>query len=200
MKIMNHGCRKCRREGVKLFLKGEKCFSPKCPITKRPYAPGQHGPSSFTKLSEYGKQLREKQKVRKIYGLNETQLKNYFLKASKKSGDTSENLIRFLELRLDSIIYRFGITSSRSTARQMVSHNFFQINSRNVNIPSIIVSLRDEIKIKDNKKVKIDNKIKLPLWLAFDQKKKTIKLKNIPSKDELELAYDINLVIEYYSR
>ncbi|OIN90313.1 30S ribosomal protein S4 [Candidatus Berkelbacteria bacterium CG_4_9_14_0_2_um_filter_42_30] len=197
---MKYGCRKCRREGVKLFLKGEKCFSPKCPITRRPYAPGEHGPSLFTKLSEYGKQLREKQKVKKIYNLGETQLKNYYLKAGKKSGDTSENLVRFLEARLDSIIYRLGVAASRSMARQMVSHNNFLVNGKNVNIPSFIISDKDEIRAKENKKIKVDDKIKLPSWLSFDQKKQIAKLKHLPTKDELELPFDINLVIEYYSR
>jgi len=197
---MQNACRKCRREGVKLFLKGEKCFSPKCPITKRPYAPGQHGPTAFSKLSEYGKQLREKQKVRKIYNLTETQLKNYYLKANKKTGDTSENLVKFLELRLDSIIYRLGLTSSRSAARQMISHNFFQLNDRNVNIPSIVVSKSDEIQIKDKKKIMAERRQKIPSWLVFDPKSKKITVKTLPTKDELELPYDVNLVIEYYSR
>jgi len=197
---MQYACRKCRREGVKLFLKGEKCFSPKCPITRRPYAPGEHGPSSFTKLSEYGKQLREKQKVKKIYNLGETQLKNYYLKAGKKSGDTSENLARLLEVRLDSIIYRLGLAASRSMARQMVSHKNFLVNDKNVSIPSFIVSNKDEIRAKENKKIKVNDKAKLPSWISFDQKKKIIRVRHLPTKEELELPFDINLVIEYYSR
>lgn len=197
---MNLGCRKCRREGVKLFLKGEKCFSPKCPVGLRPYSPGQHGPTTFTKLSEYGKQLREKQKVKKVYGLSENQLKNYYLKATKKSGDTSENLVAILETRLDSLVYRLGLSTSRSTARQMVSHRFFSLNGRKVNIPSIIVSSHDEAIVSDKVDGKIDNKSQLPTWMAYDSKKRSIKIKHPPTKEELELPFDINLVIEYYSR
>ncbi|MEI6144559.1 MAG: 30S ribosomal protein S4 [Candidatus Berkelbacteria bacterium] len=197
---MNHGCRKCRRETVKLFLKGERCFSPKCAVATRPFPPGQHGPSSYTKLSEYGKQLREKQKVRKIYGINETQLKNYYAKASSKLGDTSENLIQLLESRLDSIIYRMGVAPSKSTARQMVSHRFFKVNDRIVNIPSHIINSKSEISVNDKKNVVFDDKVNLPSWIAFDGKSGIIKLKNLPNKDEIELPFDINLVIEYYSR
>jgi len=197
---MNLGCKKCRREGVKLFLKGERCFSPKCSVILRPYAPGQHGPSSFSKTTEYGKQLREKQKVKKIYGLNETHLKNYYLKASKKSGDTSENLIQMLETRLDSIVYRLGITASRTHARQLTSHKFFQINGKNVNIPSIHISEKDEISLKANKKFDLNNESNIPSWINFDRKKLVVKLKNNPDKEEIELPFDINLVIEYYSR
>jgi len=197
---MNHGCRKCRREGIKLFLKGEKCFSPKCPVATRPFPPGQHGPSSFIKLSEYGKQLREKQKVKKIYNVSETQLKNYYSKASNKTGDTSENLIQLLESRLDSIIYRLGVAPSRSTSRQMVSHRFFKVNSRAVNIASQVISKKDEISVNSAKKVSFDEKVNLPSWISFDAKNKVAKLKNLPNKDEIELPFDINLVIEYYSR
>lgn len=197
---MNHGCRKCRREGVKLFLKGEKCFSGKCPVSTRPYAPGQHGPSSFTKMSEYGKQLREKQKVARIYGLSENQLKNYYQKATKMAGDKSENLIWLLETRLDSLIYRLGFFPSRSTARQMVSHKFFAVNGRSVNIPSHVITNKDEISISPAKKVAIPESVNLPSWIAFDQKKLVAKLKTLPNKEEIELPFDINLVIEYYSR
>lgn len=197
---MNHGCRKCRREGIKLFLKGEKCFLPKCPVGLRPYAPGQHGPSSFSKLSEYGKQLREKQKVKKVYGLTENTLKNYYLKSARKSGDTSENLVSLLETRLDSIIYRLGLASSRSGSRQMVSHRFLKLNGRKVNIPSIIITSRDEITLGDKVEKKIDTKSKLPDWLVYDSKKKSLAVKHSPTKDDLELPFDINLVIEYYSR
>ena len=192
-------CKQCRREGLKLFLKGERCMTEKCSFERRSYPPGQHG-QGRTKFSEYALQLREKQKVKKIYNLGETQLKNYYLKAGKKSGDTSENLVRFLEARLDSIIYRLGVAASRSMARQMVSHNNFLVNGKNVNIPSFIISDKDEIRAKENKKIKVDDKIKLPSWLSFDQKKQIAKLKHLPTKDELELPFDINLVIEYYSR
>jgi len=198
---MNHGCRKCRREGVKLFLKGEKCFSPKCPVALRPYSPGQHGPLSFSKMSEYGKQLREKQKVKKIYGLSENQLKNYYQKASKKSGDTSENLSSTLETRLDSVIFRSGFISSRSTVRQKISHRFFLVNDKIVDIPSIRLSGKDVIKIKDGKKLQFNENSASPSsWIKFNKKDQAITLLHPPTKDELELPFDINLVIEYYSR
>jgi len=197
---MNHGCRKCRREGVKLFLKGDKCFSPKCPVSTRPFPPGQHGPNSFSKLSEFGKQLREKQKVKKVYGINETQLKNYYDKASKKIGDTSENLVQLLESRLDSIIYRLAIAPSRSTVRQMVSHRYFRVGKRIVNIASHVITPKDEISLNDKKKVSLNNKTNLPSWISVDAKTSIIKLKNLPNKDEIDLPFDINLVIEYYSR
>jgi len=197
---MNHGCRKCRREGVKLFLKGERCFSAKCPISKRPYAPGQHGPTSFVKLSEYGKQLREKQKAKRVYGLSETQLKNYYLKSGKKGGDTSENLIQFLEMRLDSIIYRVGLCSSRSGARQLVNHGFSKINNTRADIPSIITRVGDNITIKKGAKIQDSEKSSLPSWLSFDSKKMAIEIKKIPAKEEIDLPFDINLIIEFYSR
>jgi small subunit ribosomal protein S4 len=197
---MNHGCRKCRRETVKLFLKGERCFSPKCAVATRPFPPGQHGPSSYSKLSEYGKQLREKQKVKKVYGINETSLRNYYTKASNKPGDTSENLIQLLESRLDSIIYRLGVAPSKSTARQMVSHRYFKVNDRIVNIPSHIITEKSLIAANENKKVLFDDKVNLPSWIVRDGKTGIIKLKNLPNKEEIELPFDINLVIEYYSR
>ena len=196
---MNHGCRKCRREGVKLFLKGEKCFSPKCPVALRPYAPGQHGPTSFSKLSEYGKQLREKQKLKKVYGLNETQLKNYYKKSAQKAGNTSENLIQLLETRLDSIVYRLALAPSRSAARQLVSHRNFKIGSRRVNIPSMLISEKQQVLVGDKVK-NPENKTDNISWLSFDVKKREIKVNHAPIKDELELPFDINLVIEYYSR
>lgn len=197
---MEHGCRKCRRQGVKLFLKGEKCFSPKCPITSRPYPPGQHGPTKFSKLSEYGKQLQEKQKVRNIYGVNETQLKNYYLKASKISGNTSENLVQLLESRLDSIIYSIGLFKSRSSARQAVRHGFFLLNNEKADIPSILVKPGDIVNLKSDKNIKIDDNLNLPNWLESDKSVKGYKIKKLPTLNDVEIPYDINLVIEYYSR
>jgi len=197
---MEHGCRKCRRQGVKLFLKGEKCFSPKCPITSRPYPPGQHGPTKFSKLSEYGKQLREKQKVRNIYDINETQLKNYYLKASKISGNTSENLVQLLESRLDSVIYSIGLFKSRSSARQAVNHGFFLLNEKKADIPSMLVKSGDLISLKSDKKIKTEDNLNLPNWLESGKNIKGYKIKKLPTLDDVEMPYDINLVIEYYSR
>jgi len=138
--------------------------------------------------------------VKKVYGINETTLKNYYDKASNKPGDTSENLIQLLESRLDSIVYRMGVAPSKSTARQMVSHRFFKVNDRIVNIPSHIINSKSEIAANDKKTVKFDDKVNLPSWISFDGKTGIIKLKNLPNKDEIELPFDINLVIEYYSR
>jgi len=197
---MEQGCRKCRRQGVKLFLKGEKCFLPKCPITLRPYVPGQHGPTKFSKVSEYGKQLKEKQKVRSIYNISETQLKNYYEKASKSSGNTSEILVQILESRLDSVVYNLGFFKSRSTARQAVNHGFFVLNGKKADIPSILTKISDVITIKEGKKIKIEDNIKNPSWIEFEKKSNSYKIKNLPSIDDIETVYDINLVIEYYSR
>jgi len=192
-------CRLCRRENLKLFLKGERCYTEKCAYDRRNYPPGQHG-QARKKFSEYGTQLREKQKVKKVYGINETQLKNYYDKASKKIGDTSENLVQLLESRLDSIIYRLAIAPSRSTVRQMVSHRYFRVGKRIVNIASHVITPKDEISLNDKKKVSLNNKTNLPSWISVDAKTSIIKLKNLPNKDEIDLPFDINLVIEYYSR
>jgi len=197
---MEHGCRKCRRQGVKLFLKGEKCFSPKCPITSRPYPPGQHGPTKFSKLSEYGKQLKEKQKVCNIYDISETQLKNYYLNASKISGNTSENLVQLLESRLDSVIYSIGLFKSRSSARQAVNHGFFLLNDKKADIPSMFVKSGDIVSLKTGKYIKIEDNLNLPNWLESGKSIKGYKIKKLPTLDDVEMPYDINLVIEYYSR
>jgi small subunit ribosomal protein S4 len=197
---MNHGCRKCRRQGVKLFLKGEKCFSPKCPVTTRPYAPGQHGPTKFKKISEYGKQLLEKQKVKNIYQINESQLKNYYLKAAKTTGNTSEKLVNLLESRLDSVVYNLGLYNSRSAARQAVSHGNFLLNDKKADIPSTHVKRSDKITIKKSEKISKNQGNKLPFWVEISKDSKSYQIKQIPSLNEIELAYDINLVIEYYSR
>jgi small subunit ribosomal protein S4 len=198
--VMDHGCRKCRRQGVKLFLKGEKCFSPKCPITSRPYPPGQHGPTKFSKLSEYGKQLKEKQKVRNIYNINETQLKNYYTKASKMAGNTSENLVQLLESRLDSVIYSIGLFKSRSAARQAVNHGFFLLSDKKADIPSILVKNDDLISLKPGKNIKSEDITRIPNWLESSKKNKGYKVKKLPTLDDVDMPYDINLVIEYYSR
>ena len=198
--VMEHGCRKCRRQGVKLFLKGEKCFSPKCPITSRPYPPGQHGPTKFTKVSEYGKQLREKQKVRSIYDINETQLKNYYTKASKIFGNKSENLVQLLESRLDSVIYSIGLFKSRSTARQAVNHGFFLLNDKKADIPSMLVKSGDLVSLKPGKNIKIEDNLNTPNWLESGKNVKGYRIKKLPTLDDVEMSYDINLVIEYYSR
>ncbi|TSC95304.1 MAG: small subunit ribosomal protein S4 [Candidatus Berkelbacteria bacterium Athens1014_28] len=198
-KLMEKKCRKCRKEGIKLMLKGERCSSPKCAIVNRNYKPGQHGPGGFSKLSEYGKQLREKQKLKRIYGISETQLKNYYALANKKNGSTSENLIIFLETRLDSIIYGLGIGKSRRSARQIVNHKFLKQNGKNINIPSARVSQNDKITVSNVNFLKDISENSLN-WVSFDKKTREIWIKKMPSIEDIDLPCDINLIIEYYSR
>ena len=145
-------CKLCRRERQKLFLKGQKCYTEKCPIESRNYAPGQHGLSRRTKISEYGIQLREKQKIKRMYGLLETQFRNYFEKANKQKGITGENLIKILERRLDNVVFRLGFAGSRSQARQLIKHRHFLVNDKLVDIPSFLVSQGDLVKVKEKSK------------------------------------------------
>lgn len=197
---MNLACRQCRRENVKLFLKGDRCYGPTCAMVKKAYAPGQHGAGKFSKQSEYGKQLREKQKVRRIYNINETQLRNYYTKASSKVGDTSENLLTLLESRFDTIVYRSGIFSSRAKAKQYVNHAFFKLNGKNCNIPSCNIAPGDEITVKDSKTIVLPEQINSSSWMTVTAKPLKIKLNHLPVKEEIELPFDLSLVIEYYSR
>ena len=195
-----------RRLGEKLFLKGDRCISTKCALIKKNYAPGIHGAKQQrgAKLSEYGKQLREKQKAKRIYGILEKQFKNYFQKAAKKKKETGELLLKVLEMRLDNVIYRAGLAKSRNKARQLVTHGHFLVNNKKVNIPSYEVRINDIIKIKkQNKKLEEDKKSKkdeIPLWLYFDAKENTIKILNIPKKEDLPQNIDTRLIIEHYSR
>lgn len=205
---MDAVCRKCRRVQEKLFLKGDRCLSPKCSIIKRNYPPGMHGQKRFGRISEYGIQLREKQKVKKIYGINETQLENYFKKAMRKKGVTSEILLELLERRLDNVIFRLGLSSSRKQARQLVSHGLITVNNRGVDIPSYCVKKDDVIAVKKSKKSKeyfkkIIEKIKeqkIPSWLEPNGKNLSAKVLNNPSKQDFDVSADIQLIIEFYSR
>jgi len=207
-KVTDPKCKKCRREGTKLFLKGEKCFTSKCPIVRRNYPPGVHGVKGRRRPTEYGNQLREKQKAKRIYGILERQFRNYYQKAIKQRGDTGEILQQMLELRLDNIIYRLGLAKSRKQARQMVSHNLFLVNAKKVNIPSFQATPKDEITIKPTK-LKIKNFIDLeqklekhetPSWIYFDLKNKTAKILNKPKKEELEQTFNPRLIVEFYSK
>jgi len=201
-------CKQCRREGTKLFLKGEKCFSPKCPILKRNYPPGIQGVKGRGRPTEYGNQLREKQKAKRIYGVLERQFKNYYTKAFHQQGDTGEILLQFLEMRLDNVIFRLGLAKSRRMARQMVSHGLFLVNGKKVNIPSYQVKTKDEITIKPEKvKVKIFDGIdklledhQAPAWINFDIKTKTAKILNKPNQEELEQIFNSRLIVEFYSK
>ena len=205
---LNPQCKQCRREGEKLFLKGERCLTSKCGIVKRNFIPGMHGSKGKPKLSGYGLQLREKQKAKKIYGILERQFRNYYLKASKKTGNSAELMVQFLETRLDNIVYRAGFGSSRSQARQLVNHGHFLVNDHPCNIPSFQVKVNTKITVKntDLKKKYWQNMVKLiekheaPAWLAVDKKTFTIVVKTLPKAEDLKQSMAMNLIIEYYSR
>ena len=198
-------CRICRREGAKLFLKGDRCVSAKCALAKRPKAPGQHGLAK-KKVSEYGLQLREKQKVRKAYGLLEKQFVKYFSMAENMKGMTGENMLSLLERRLDNVVYRMGIGSSRAMARQLVSHGFITVNGKRVNIPSYIIKAGDAIAIKDSKKDKACiQAIKgaqgvLPKWLDFNFETLEGRIIELPKRDDIDLDIQEHLIVEFYSR
>lgn len=198
-------CRLCRREGQKLFLKGERCYSPKCAIERRNYAPGQHG-QSRKKMSDYGTQLREKQKTKRFYGIQETQFRNLFDKASRKKGITGENLLILLESRLDNVVFRLGFASSRKEARQLVTHNHFTVNGKKVNIPSYEVKAGDVIKVKEKstnspkfKEVK-EMSITVPSWLTVDVEKLEGKVVSLPTRSEIDTPVAEHLIVELYSK
>lgn len=201
-------CRQCRREGLKLFLKGEKCFMTKCPFTHKSYPPGlikTKRSSKNKKISEYGRQLREKQKLKRIFGVSEIQLKKYFFKA-KKIGNLEETLFSLLERRLDNVIFRLGFAESRRKARQLVSHKHFLINNRTVNIPSFQIKTDDKIRVKKSLKKCFDflpkklEKYSTPSWLKLDAKNLEGAIIGLPQKENFEKIVDIPLVIEYYSK
>ena len=200
-------CRLCRREGEKLFLKASRCETPKCAIDKRAYAPGQHG-QGRTKFSEYGVQLREKQKVRRIYGVLEKQFRKYFKMADRKKGVTGENLLQLLEMRFDNVIYRMGLAGSRSAARQLVRHRFFTINGKKVNVPSYIVKQGDVIAPVSSKVAKFPIKTALenikgktlPSWLTFDADKKEGVVQSPANREDITLPVQEPLIVELYSR
>jgi small subunit ribosomal protein S4 len=197
---MLKACKKCRRESEKLMLKGERCTSPKCAMIKRPYAPGQHGQSFHGKTSEYGKQLREKQKARRIYGMGENQFALYAEKAEKIEGNSAENLLILLESRLDNILYRLGFADSRSQARQFVSHGLFKVNEHKVSIPSFLVKTGDIITPAKKEKFKEIKSANLPTWIALDQKNISAKVNHAPTREEIDTTVNESLIIEFYSR
>ena len=202
-------CRQCRREGTKLFLKGEKCYSDKCPVTRRTYAPGQHGAGAGRKrVKEYGLQLREKQKAKRYYGILEKQFKNYFVIADKKEGQTGENLLTIIERRLDNVIYRMGLAESRKEARQFVLHGHFRLNGANVNIPSLIVNQGDVISLKDKSRKSEKFKVliediagkSLPKWLELDKEAISVKVIALPQRDDVDFPFEEHLIVEHYSK
>ena len=199
-------CRLCRREGGKLFLKGDKCYTGKCPFEKRPTPPGVHG-AGRKKVSEYGQQLREKQKVKRIYGVQEGQFHAYYEKADKMKGITGENMLSLLERRLDNVIFRMGIGASRAQARQLVNHGHFLVNGRKVNIPSYIIKVGDVIAVKDNKTSnKYFEAIKamkvgvMPKWLEFNPEKLEGKILALPARDDIDSQIAEHMIVELYSK
>ncbi len=201
-------CRQCRREGEKLFLKGEKCFTDKCAIEKRNFAPGQHGQKRAQRLSDYGVQLREKQKVRRIYGILEGQFRGYYAAADRKKGITGENLLQLLECRLDNVTYRMGIGASRTEARQIVRHNSIKVNGKRVNIPSFQVKPGDVIEVAERSRQQLRIKGAMeaaeqrgfPEWLDVDVKAFKGTFKARPQRDELPATINESLVVELYSK
>ncbi len=200
-------CRICRREGQKLFLKGSRCYSDKCSVTRRNYAPGQHG-QKRTKLSEYGTQLREKQKTRSFYGVGEKQFRKYFEMATSKRGITGTVLLQILESRLDNVVYRLGFGVSRPQARQLVTHGNFEVNGKKTDIASYLVKPGDVITIRENRK---DNKViknnveagsarPIPEWLEFDNKKLVGKVIRNVNREEIDLPVEEHLIVELYSK
>ena len=201
-------CRQCRREGEKLFLKGEKCFTEKCGIEKRNYPPGQHGQRRASRLSDYGVQLREKQKLRRIYGILEKQFRGYYAEADRKKGITGDNLLQMLESRLDNVTYKMGLGASRTEARQIVKHNSVLVNGKRVNIPSYQVQPGDEISVNDSSKNQLRIKAAFeaaeergfPEWLEVSTKKLSGVFKNKPERDDLPSTINESLIVELYSK
>lgn len=201
-------CRQCRREGEKLFLKGEKCFTDKCAIEKRNFPPGQHGQRRNQRLSDYGVQLREKQKVRRIYGVLEAQFRSYYAEADRQKGVTGEKLLQLLECRLDNVAYRMGFGASRTEARQIVRHNSILVNGKRVNIPSYQVRPGDEIQVAEASKSQLRIKGALeaaeqrgfPEWISVDVKALKGTFKARPQRDELPATINESLVVELYSK
>lgn len=202
-------CRKCRRAGEKLFLKGDRCDTPKCAVVRKAYPPGVHGKRVSRGQSEYGKQLSMKQKIKRIYGVMEKQFRKHLEEASKKKGVMGDLLMARLEMRLDNAVYRIGFANSRSSARQLVSHGLVLVNGKKNNIPSFEVKVNDVISISETKKNKtffvnqnqiLKEKKKFPAWLEFDSSNFTGKVRSMPTKNDTDVSVDVQAVIEFYSR
>ena len=200
-------CRICRREGQKLFLKGSRCYSDKCSISRRNYAPGQHG-QKRAKLSEYGTQLREKQKTKSYYGVGEKQFRGYFEMASNKKGITGENLLQILESRLDNVVYRLGFGASRAQARQLVNHGQFAVNGQRVDIPSYLVKAGDVITVRENKKengaikanIEANSARPVPAWLELNNETLSGKVIRLASREDVDIPVEEHLIVELYSK
>ena len=200
-------CRICRREGQKLFLKGSRFYSDKCSISRRNYAPGQHG-QKRAKLSEYGTQLREKQKTKSYYGVGEKQFRGYFEMASNKKGITGENLLQILESRLDNVVYRLGFGASRAQARQLVNHGQFAVNGQRVDIPSYLVKAGDVITVRENKKengaikanIEANSARPVPAWLELNNETLSGKVVRLASREDVDIPVEEHLIVELYSK
>ena len=200
-------CRICRREGQKLFLKGSRCYSDKCSISRRNYAPGQHG-QKRAKLSEYVTQLREKQKTKSYYGVGEKQFRGYFQMASNKKGVTGDNLLQILESRLDNVVYRLGFGASRAQARQLVNHGQFEVNGKKVDIPSYLVKAGDVITVRENKKenatikanVEANAARPVPAWLELNNETLSGKVVRLASREDVDIPVEEHLIVELYSK
>jgi len=200
-------CKLCRREGTKLFLKGDRCLSGKCAIDRRNTAPGQHG-AATKKQREYGMQLREKEKTKRYYGVLERQFVNYFEEADRQKGMTGENLICLLERRLDNVVYRMGMAASRKEARQLVLHGHFTLNGKNVNIPSLIVKAGDVISVKESSRASVKIKAlaedlatkSAPKWLDVDKNGLSVKVATLPARDDVDFDFNEQLIVELYSK
>lgn len=201
-------CRICRRENLKLFLKGDRCYSDKCAFDRRGYPPGQHGQRRGRKISDYGIQLREKQKVKRMYGLSEKQFHLFFKKADMKKGVTGTNLLEFLERRLDNVVYRLGFVNSRAQGRHFVKHNHFTVNGKKVNIPSYFVKIGDEVGVREkSRKIQsIDDAISavirrgIPQWLDLDKDNMKGTIKGFPAREDITMPIQEQLIVELYSK
>ena len=198
-------CKLCRREGTKLYLKGERCMSDKCAFNRRTAAPGQHG-AEKKKLTEYGMQLREKQKAKRYYGVLEKQFKNYYVKADNQDGIAGENLLRLLERRLDNVVFRMGLANSHKEARQLVLHGHFTLNGHKANIPSILVKVGDVVAVKETDSSKIKELVEAmgekisPKWLEIDKNAGVAKVVAMPERDDIDFEFNEQLIIELYSK
>ena len=206
-KYTNAKCRLCRRAGCKLFLKCEKCYKTTCPFEQRPVAPGQHGAGRH-KVSEYGTQLAEKQKAKRIYGVLEKQFKDYFVEADRMKGVTGENMLSLLERRLDNVVFRLGFAPSRSTARQLVTHAHFTVNGKNVNIASYQLKAGDVVAVKENKRgnkyfeafKQTQKSNNVPKWLEFDAEKLEGKVIALPKREDIDMQIQEQMIVELYSK
>ncbi|HHT19912.1 MAG TPA: 30S ribosomal protein S4 [Tissierellia bacterium] len=199
-------CRICRREGVKLFLKGDRCYSDKCAFNRRSTPPGQHGSGRHGKLSNYGRQLREKQKVKRFYGMQEKQFRDTFKRAERQEGIAAENLLQMLELRFDNVVFRMGFGNSRKEARQLVTHEHFTLNGKKANIPSIRIKEGDVIAVKEasRKSIKFqdlqEKAANTPSWVEVDFEKMEGKVVRLPNREDIDIPVEEQLITELYSR